>query len=98
MLLIVYGLIDELSKNYVYFLALFDVHHRTLVDYKIVEHETSEEVYKFLHDATLNQPRIAITTDLHNAYRKPIQDLGFQHQFCEFHIKQNINKYIYDYV
>ena len=40
----------------------------------------------------------AITTDLHIAYRKPIQDLGFKHQFCEFHTKQNINKYLYNHV
>ncbi|WP_323736288.1 hypothetical protein PXD04_10455 [Methanosphaera sp. ISO3-F5] len=90
--------IDEISDNYVYFFALFDVHHRTLVDYKIVEEENSTEVYNFLRNATLNQPRKAITTDLHIAYRKPIQDLGFKHQFCEFHTKQNINKYLYNHV
>ena len=40
----------------------------------------------------------AITTDLHIAYRKPIQDLEFKHQFCEFHAKQNINKNLYNHV
>ena len=74
--------IDEISDNYVYFFALFDVHHKTLVDYKIVKEENSTEVYNFLRNATLNQPRKAITTDLHIAYRKPIQDLAFKHQFC----------------
>jgi len=68
------------------------------VDYKIVKEENSETVYDFLRKATLNQPRKAITTDLHFAYRKPIQDLGFKHQLCEFHTKQNINKYLYNYV
>lgn len=90
--------IDEISDKYIYFFALFDVKHHTLVDYKIVKEENSEEVYKFLREATRNQPRIAITTDLHIAYRKPIQELGFKHQFCEFHTKQNINRYLYDYV
>ena len=90
--------IDDISDKYIYFFALFDVQHQTLVDYKIVEEENSKTVYDFLRKATHNQPRKAITTDLHFAYRKPIQDLGFKHQFCEFHTKQNINKYIYDYV
>ncbi|WP_323736786.1 hypothetical protein PXD04_02130 [Methanosphaera sp. ISO3-F5] len=90
--------IDEISDNYVYFFVLFDVHHKTLVDYKIVKEENSTEVYNFLRNATLNQPRKAITTDLHIAYRKPIQDLGFKHQFCEFYAKQNINKYLYNHV
>lgn len=90
--------VDEISDKYCYFFALFDVYHRTLVDYKIVKAENSKTVYNFLREATRNQPRKAITTDLHFAYRKPIQDLGFKHQFCEFHAKQNINKYIYDYV
>ena len=90
--------VDEISDNYIYFFALFDVQHRTLVDYKIVEEENSKTVYDFLREATRNQPRKSITTDLHFAYRKPIQDLGFKHQFCEFHTKQNINKYISDYV
>ena len=41
-----------------------DTLHDTIVAYKIVEHETKEEVYKFLSETTRNQPRIAITTDL----------------------------------
>ena len=90
--------IDEIGDKYIYFFALFDVKHHTLVDYKIVEEENSKTVYDFLREATRNQPRKSITTDLHFAYRKPIQDLGFKHQFCEFHAKQVINKYIYDYV
>ena len=90
--------IDEISDKYIYFFALFDIQHQTLVDYKIIEDENSDEVYKFLREATRNQPCKAITTDLHIAYRKPIQDLGFKHQFCQFHAKQNINKYLYNYV
>ncbi|RAP48741.1 MAG: hypothetical protein BZ136_04545, partial [Methanosphaera sp. rholeuAM74] len=69
-----------------------------MVAYKVVEHETEEEVRKFLEDATKNQDRIAITTDLKPEYRTPINDLKFLHQFCKFHFKQNNNKIIRDYV
>lgn len=57
-----------------------------------------EEVRKFLEEATRNQDRNAITTDLKPEYRKPINDLKFKHQFCKFHFKQNNNKIIRDYV
>ena len=90
--------IKELSNKWVFLLALMDVCHDTIVAYKIVEHETEKEVYKFLSQATQNQPRIAITTDLKQDYRKPISDLKFEHQFCHFHFKQNVNKTIREYV
>ena len=90
--------IKELSDKWVFLLALVDTLHDTIVAYKVVEHETEEEVYEFLREATRNQPRIAITTDLKKEYLKPISDLKFKHQFCLFHFKKNINTYIYNYV
>ena len=90
--------IKEISEKYVFLLTLIDVCHDTVVAYKVVEHETEEEVKKFLEEATRNQDRTAITTDLKPEYRKPINDLKFKHQFCKFHFKQNNNKIIRDYV
>lgn len=81
--------IDEYGDKYVYLLALFDAEYRTLIANKIVEHETPKEVYTFLEEATHAQPRIAITSDLKGTYKKPIRDLGFKHQYCEFHTKKN---------
>ena len=90
--------IKEISDKYIFLLTLIDVCHDTVVAYKVVEHETEEEVRKFLEEATKNQERISITTDLKQEYRKPINELKFKHQFCIFHFKQNINKTIREYV
>lgn len=90
--------IDEYGDKWVFLLALMDVSHNTLVSYKIVEKETEEEVYNFLREATRNQPRKGITTDLKHEYRRPIDRLNFEHQFCLFHFKENVNRKISDYV
>lgn len=90
--------IDELSDEYVYLLVLIDTVHRCVVAYKIVEEETEEVIYDFLREATRNQDRIAITTDLKQEYRKPISDLKFTHQFCVFHAKKSYNTFIRKYV
>lgn len=89
--------IKEVSDKWVFLLALVDACHDTIISYKIVEHETEEEIYNFLRESTRNQPRIAITTDLKHEYKRPIDKLGFKHQFCVFHFKQNINKTIREY-
>ena len=89
--------IDELGDKWVFLLTLVDTSHNTVVAYKIVEEETEEEVYKFLREATLNQPRKGITTDLKKEYRRPIDKLGFEHQFCLFHFKKTINRKIRKY-
>ncbi|MDO4963839.1 MAG: hypothetical protein Q4E75_07090 [bacterium] len=89
--------VDELKNKYSFLLVLFDSEYNTVVSYKLVENESEKEIYEFLRSATRNQPCKAITTDLKREYRKPINQLGCKHQFCEFHSKQNINKYIDDY-
>ena len=90
--------INEISDKWVFLLALVDACHDTIISYKVVEQETEEEIYKFLRESTRNQPRIAITTDLKHEYKTPINQLGFKHQYCIFHFKQNINKTIRNYV
>ena len=87
--------IKELNDKWVFLLVLVDTLHDTVVAYKVVEHETEQEVYKFLREATRNQKRIGITTDLKKEYQKPINDLKFKHQFCIFHFKKSINEHIY---
>ena len=90
--------IKELNDKWVFLLVLVDTLHDTVVAYKVVEHETEQEVYKFLREATRNQKRIGITTDLKKEYQRPINDLKFKHQFCIFHFKKSINEHIYRYV
>ena len=90
--------INELSDKWVFLLVLVDTLHDTIVAYKVVKHENEQEVYNFLREATLNQPRIAITTDLKKEYRRPINNLKFKHQFCLFHFKKSINDHIYRYI
>ena len=81
-----------MSDKYVFLLVLVDVKHKTIVAYKLVEEETEEVVYDFLREATCNQPRNAITSDLKMEYRKPIAQLKFKHQFLHISFKTEYSK------
>jgi len=46
----------------------------------------------------MNKNKIAVTSDLDDKYKSIIEDLGFKHQWCLFHVFKNINKKIQDYI
>ena len=81
-----------------YLLALFDVKQNTVVSIDLYPNESEKNIKHFLTKSTRNQKKIAVTTDLKLEYRRPITKLGFKHQFCKFHTKQKINRYIKNYI
>lgn len=88
----------KINGQWKYVLTLFDVKMNTIVNYKIVNSESSKVIYSFLDESTRNQKRKYIVTDLKIEYRESIQKLGFKHQFCLFHTKQKINRDINNYL
>ena len=82
--------------NYLY--ALMDSKYNTLVNLKMFSSEKKEEIYEFLRESTLNQPRKAITTDLKKDYGRPIDELMMDHQLCHFHLQQKINKDLRNFI
>ena len=55
-------------------------------------------VYKFLEESLRNQNKNCIITDLKPEYRVAIDKLQIKQQFCTFHLKQLINREIYNYI
>ncbi len=84
----------KIDGEWYYLLALFDIELNTIVNYEIVESEDEKTLKQFIEKSVANQNVKAITTDLKREYRKPINELGFKHQFCRFHAKQMINRII----
>ena len=44
----------------------------------------------------MNKNKIAVTSDLDDKYKSIIEDLGFKHQWCLFHVFKKIQDYIRD--
>lgn len=88
----------RINGDWKYILALFDLKINTIINYEIVDSESSKVIYSFLSQSTRNQPRNYIVTDLKKEYREVIYKLGFKHQFCRFHTKQKINRDINNYL
>lgn len=76
--------------NYLY--ALMDSKYNTIINLKMASSEKEKEIYTFLRESTRNQSRKSVTTDLKEEYRKPIDKLMMEHQFCQFHLQQKINR------
>ncbi len=97
-----YYLFDSLwvKKNgkWKYLLALFDLKLNTIVSRELADSESVKTVYKFLEESLRNQNKNCIITDLKPEYRVAIDKLQIKQQFCTFHLKQLINREIYNYI
>ena len=79
-------------------MALFDLKLNTIVSRELADSESVKTVYKFLEKSLRNQNKNCIITDLKNEYRIAIDKLQIKQQFCTFHLKQLINREIYNYI
>jgi len=57
-----------------------------------------DTIKKFIEKTIPCHKRILIVTDLRDDYDKLMDDLGFEHQYCTFHLTKNINKKINEYL
>lgn len=85
-------------KKWDYRLVLFDLINKMPVAELLSDNEDSQTVKKFIEESIPSQKRKAIVTDLKPEYDKIMEELGFDHQHCMFHLRLNINKYIREFI
>jgi transposase-like protein len=88
----------KLNSVWNYRFTLFDSKQNIIVADEIYSEENSTNIKKFLEESTRNKKKIVITSDLAEKYKPIIEELGFKHQWCLFHVFKNINKKIKDYM
>ncbi len=71
---------------------IFIVKEYIIVADEIYSEENSTNIQEFLTESTLNKNKIVVTSDLDDKYKPIIEELGFKHQWCLFHVFKNINK------
>ncbi|MEN6592734.1 MAG: hypothetical protein ABFC12_05785 [Methanobacterium sp.] len=71
---------------------LFDSKQNIIVNDEIYSEKNSKNIQKFLAESTRNKNKIAVTSDLDDKYKPIIEELGFKHQWCLFHVFKNIKK------
>lgn len=95
-----YYLFDALwvMKNgeWKFLIFLFDVKINTIVSRSLLDSESTANIKGFLREFIKNQKVICITSDLKKEYRKAMDQLDIQQQYCLFHTKKFINKVIFD--
>lgn len=84
----------KLRNQWKYRFSLFDMETNRIIADKIYDSETKENIIEFLETYTKNITVKCITTDLATSYKPILNKLGYNQQFCLFHTKMNINKYI----
>ena len=87
----------KLNSVWNYRFTLFDSKQNIIVADEIYSEENSTNIREFLEESTRNKNKIAVTSDLNDKYKPIIEELGFKHQWCLFHVFKNINKKIKDY-
>ncbi|NPV51695.1 MAG: hypothetical protein HPY60_10955 [Candidatus Methanofastidiosum sp.] len=81
-----------------YRFTLFDSKQNIIVADEIYSKENSKNIKEFLEQNTMNKKTIAITTDLDGKYKPIIEELGFKHQWCNFHALKVFKKIITKYI
>ena len=76
--------------NYLY--ALMDSKYNTIINLKMASSGKEKEIYTFFKRIYKKSIKKSVTTDLKEEYRKPIDKLMMDHQFCQFHLQQKINR------
>lgn len=80
------------ESGWSYRFVLFDTVNNIPIAEKIYSEETNETVTEFLTESLKNITVKCICTDLDTKYKPIIEKLGYNHQYCLFHTKMNINK------
>ena len=69
-----------------------DSKYNTIINLKMASFEREKEIYTFFKRIYKKSIKKTVTTDLKEEYRKPIDKLMMDHQFCQFNLQQKINR------
>lgn len=81
---------DRVSENWIYYLVLFDLINNVPVASMLSEKLSKDVIKNFIDNSIPPKDRIAIVTDLKPEYDEIMEELGFVHQHCTFHLERNI--------
>ena len=81
----------RIEQKWVYRHEIFDIVNNMSVACLISKKETPDVIKNFINTSIHPKDRKAIITDLKKDYDKIMENLGFKHQHCTFHLIKNIN-------
>lgn len=81
----------RIEQKWVYRHEIFDIVNNMSVACLISKKETPDVIENFINTSIHPKDRKAIITDLKKDYDKIMENLGFKHQHCTFHLIKNIN-------
>ena len=81
---------EKVNGKWVYYYVLFDIINRVPIATFLTDSITNEKIKDFINKSIAPKDRIAIITDLKPGYHTIMNELGFIHQYCVFHLLQRI--------
>ena len=78
--------------------VLFDLIHDMPIAEAIYDDDQMNTVKEFIENTIPHHKRTLIVTDLKEGYDSLMSKLGFEHQYCTFHLIKNINKKIKEHL
>jgi hypothetical protein len=82
------------GEKWKYRYTLFDLIHDMPIAEAMYDDMKTDTIKKFIEDTIPRHKRTLIVTDIKDEYDSLMTNLGFEHQYCTFHLIKNINKQI----
>jgi len=89
-------IINGIKWKYRY--VLFDLIYNMPIAEAIYDDIKTNTIKEFIENTIPRHKRKLIVTDLRDEYDSLMSNLGFEHQYCVFHLTKNINKKIIEYL
>jgi transposase-like protein len=86
------------GEKWKYRLVLLDLIHNMPIAEGLYDDMKSETIKKFIENTIPHHKRTLIVTDLNDDYDSLMPSLGFEIQYCSFHLIKNINKKIREHL
>ena len=86
---------EKVDGKWIYYYILFDLINQVPVATFLTDSITNEKIKDFINKSIAPKDRIAIITDLKPGYHTIMNELGFIHQYCVFHLLQTVWKTIF---
>jgi transposase-like protein len=86
------------GEKWKYRYVLFDLIYDKPIAEAIYDNIKTDTIREFIENTIPHHKRTLIITDLKDEYDSLMSNLGFEHQYCTFHLIKNINKKIKEYL
>jgi uncharacterized protein Usg len=86
------------GEKWKYRYVLFDLVYNLPIAEALYDDVETETIKEFIEKTIPRHKRTLVVTDLKDDYDSLMFDLGFEHQYCSFHLIKNINKRVSKYL